>query len=93
MQRKRKKILRTYPTVVPEHLQKFICGLAQRFDATLVTLHPSEMGRSEWLVFMEFSNGVEHCQYVDEYLAHESKYVEAWIRECHRLLVSKRSIR
>lgn len=77
----------------PESIKNLAKEVATAFDATLLTTHPSEDGRSEWLLWMELDTGEVYSQYANPVLANNRKYVNAFVREFHNVVVRARSVR
>ena len=77
----------------PESIKELAKEVAASFDATLLTTHPSEDGRSDWLLWMELDTGEEYCQYANPILASNKRYVDAFVKAFHEVVVRARSVR
>lgn len=78
----------------PEQIKRMADEVASVFDVTLLTTHPSELGRgNEWLIWLELDSGEEFWEYADVKHAGERRYVEEWIKAMHHKIVRARSVR
>ncbi len=77
----------------PESIKNLAKEVATAFDATLLTTHPSEDGRSEWLLWMELDTGETYSQYANPILANSQRYVSAFVKAFHDVVVRSRSVR